>query len=502
MANTFLELAKTLLGFSAYTPPAPTLSTLDLDDPIVKQAREMAGGGLAPPPVTHLRWYPKDLEVAQVSADGGDLMMAAQLFRSMRSDGTVSGLLGVRAAGLLRLPRNFTGDDRMVEVLKTRSHAQELFDSTFPPSEVQALEEDGVMLGIGVAEMVPVPGRRNPVMIRLEPEFLKYNWKDNRWFYRSIAGLIPITPGDGRWILHVPGGRMSPWQKGAWIPCAEAWINKRHAKLNRFNYGGKLANPARVIKSPIGASEDQRYGSLAKLAAWGLNTVFELPVGWDAALLESKGEGHQVWKDDIADDNDDIKMAIAGQIVTSDGGTGFDKGDLFKMIRSDIVQTDGDKLAHTFNTQALPYLTAVLIGPEALADPGAVKWDTTPPQDRQREATLIMTGADAIQRLTAAVKPAGYEVMTAELALRLGLPIVKAAAQATPVAKLDIAPTDLAKSIRVREIRASRELPPLGDERDELTVAELDALIAAKAAAAQAVPAQAEPEEDEPKEAV
>jgi hypothetical protein len=54
---------------------------------------------------------------------------------------------------------------------------------------------------------------------------------------------------------------------------------------------------------------------------------------------------------------------------------------------------------------------------------------------------------------------------------------------ATPsnVARLDLAPTDLAKVVRVDEARASRDLPPIGDERGEKTIGELDA--AAKVAA-------------------
>lgn len=437
---SLLDFTKALLGFSAFAPPPITALNRSLEDPDVTRAREMAGGGLAPLPQTRLRWYLKDLEAAQHAADTGNLTPAAQLYRAMRRDGTISGLLSTRAAGLLRLPRSFTGAPDMVALMRARSNDQDLFDSTFPPSELRVFAEDLIMLNVAVAELVPVPGRKNPIFIRHEPEFLYYRWNENRWYFRSIAGPLPITPGDGRWVLGLAGGRISPWQFGAWIPCGNAFIEKSHAKLYRQNYGSKLANPARVIHAPPGAQEPERDGMLARMAAWGINTVVELPAGWEASLLESNGRGHQVWQEDESSANTDIKMAIAGQLVTSDGGTGFDKGDLFETIRSDIVQTDGSILAYILNTQAMPMLTALMIDlPTALADPGSVAWDTTPPQDRQREATLISTGASALAQLTASLQGYPFAVNVPELALRLGLPI----APGTPVAPPEpVAPSE------------------------------------------------------------
>ncbi len=46
-----------------------------------------------------------------------------------------------------------------------------------------------------------------------------------------------------------------------------------------------------------------------------------------------------------------------------------------------------------------------------------------------------------------------------------------------------LAPTDLAKVIRVREARASAGQQPFGDERDDMTITELDEFNKAKAAA-------------------
>lgn len=507
------ELAARLLGVSAYQPP-PT--THYVNDEVIEEARKRSGGNLAPLPATRLRWYMQDLETAQRAADMGDLMMAAQLYRAMRRDGNISGLLETRASGLIRLPRTFSGPEALVTAMKAMNGSRSVFDETFPPSECSLMVQDGIMLGAALGELVPVPGRAHPVMIRQEPEFLLYRWNENQWYFRSVGGLVPITPGDGRWILHIPMGRMSPWHFGKWIACGDAFISKSHAKNYRGNFGGKLANPARVLTAPLGANEPERYGMLSALARWGINTVFELPVGWDAKLLESNAAGSsvRVWRDDEASANDDVRMALAGQIVTSDGGSGFINGDLFKSIRADLIQTDGDSWAHTLNTQGLPALAYALQGQNGLDALASVAFETKQPADAVRETTVLQGVAIAVKMLNEALGPLGLQVSAEEIRARFDLPVVTAAAQSSgdladvtsaialakangvrpkpeailailsalgveaeevpaekTVVALDLAPTDVAKVVTVDEARRSRGLPGKGDER---YISELD----------------------------
>lgn len=410
-----------LLGASAYR--ANSGAGYDLDDPDVLAARERTGGNLQMLPSTRLRWYLTDLEAAQKAADGGRLKQAAQLYRAMRRDGTFSGLLTTRSSGLVRLPRKFHGHDEAQAALKARNGTRSVFDQLCPPSELELMDQDGIILGASVGELVPVPGREFPILIRLEPEFLDFQWNEGRWYYHSVAGRLPVTPGDGRWVLHVPKGRMSPWQFGQWIACGEAFINKTHAKLHRGNYGGKLANPARVIHAPHGATEEQRRGFLARIAAWGVNSVFELPPGWQASLLESKGEGHQVWQSDEESANRDFMMSLAGQVITSEGGKGFSNDEAAMAIRADLIQTDGDELAHTVNTQVLPSFLVSHWGEDALEQGVSVEWDTAQHKARMGEATAMVTIANAIKGMAEALGPYGREVDIVELVNRFGLPV-------------------------------------------------------------------------------
>lgn len=540
-----------LLGVSAYERPQGYGPSLDDDQ--VENVRRQLGGQLNPLPTTKTRFYLADLETAQFAADSGDLSQVGRLYRAMRRDGTLAGLMSTRTSGLVRLPKRFYGDSKITELLRAKNGSRSIFDEMFPPSECALLAADGIGPGVGVAELVPVTGRDYPVMVRLDPEWLRYRWNENRWYYNSVAGPLPITPGDGRWILHTPGGRIAPWNSGNWQALGRAWINKEHAMLHRSNYGAKLANPARAAVAPLGATEAQRTGFLAKLIAWGINTVFELPIGWDVKLLELKGEGYKVFAEDIQTSDLEYMICLAGQVVTVTGGSGFANADIHKSIRADLIKDTADGLAYTLNTQGLPPWIAERFGEEAIGT-ASMEWDVAEPRDMKAEADSMISVAQAVSQLRDALSPYGLELAVSELATRFGIPIandgdgdgapdsktpsnvipitrgsaaplepellskiVEVAKQAglrpttdsmrkaieaigiklepipsaQPTARLDLAPTDVAKVVRVDEARTSQGLPPIGDDRGKLTITELDAQASAPPEGASPAPAPA-----------
>jgi hypothetical protein len=420
------RIISALLSISAYEqPPANTQS---LDDPSVIAMRERVGGQLTGLPTTQTRWYQADLEDAIYAADRGDLSIAARLWRSCKRDGVFMGVLSTRTGGLVRLPKKFRGRADIVEALKlgTAEGAQgprSVFDEMFPQAELTKLAADGIGLGVGIAELVPVKGRDYPVMVRRDPEWLWYRWNENRWYYKTLVGLIPITPGDGKWILHIPGGRIAPWQDGIWQAIGRAWINKEHAVMYRANWESKLANPARVAISPNGASVDQEQSWFQQVMAWGVNTVFGLKNGYDVKLLESNGRGWESFGETIKSSEREYVIAVAGQEVTTDGGTGFANADIHKSIRADLIKETADALAYTINTQGLPPWIVARFGLDALEESALVEWEVTPAKDMNAAALTLTTAAGAIKALRETLKAAGVEVDVAELCQRFTIPV-------------------------------------------------------------------------------
>jgi hypothetical protein len=381
------------------------------------------GGHLAPPPQSITRWYLADLEAALHEADLGDLSRFARLCRAMGRDGTLKGVERSRTGGLVRLPKRFTGNAKMVAALVGRKGRRGIFDLMFPAPELAALVADGIKMGVGVAELLPVEGRAYPVLRRLNPEYLIYRWSENRWYYRSIGGLLAITPGDGRWILHLPGGESEPWTNALGWALGRAWITKDHAFHYRSNFESKLANPARVAYMPNGASEGQRQGFFERLMAWGVNTVFALLPGWEVKLLESNGRGYEVFLQTIQKCDEEIIIALGSSPVLITGGTGFANADVHKSIRADVIQDDAEGLAHTINTQGIPPWVNVTYGGDALDEAPMVAWDVTPPKDLKSEAESLSAAAKALVDLRAAYEPTGKEIDDERHAVQFAIPI-------------------------------------------------------------------------------
>jgi hypothetical protein len=381
------------------------------------------------------RFYQADVEDALIAADSsGDLSILSQLSRGLRRDGVLGGILSSRAGGLTRLPKLLRGSSSVVAAMQNGSDGEVgLFDRIFSPKELSLWIGDGILNGVCLGELVPLPDRLEPVFVRLDVEHLRYQWGDDRWYYYSIGGPVHVVPGDGRWILGMPGGYQNPWQNGLWASLARSYIAKDHAFHFREAYSSALANPARVAYAPQGAGQDQLDSVWHRLLQWGVNTAFGLPAGWEVKLLESNGIGHKVFQETMDASDHEIMVALAGQIVTITGGAGFANADIHATIRSDLIQDDGDWAANALNTQGLRQIVNRMFGS---GERGSVAWDTKPPGNLMVEANAITAAMEAIAACNQQLAPYGLKIDAREIATRYRIPTI----ETTPTAARPVAP--------------------------------------------------------------
>jgi hypothetical protein len=132
------NLVASLLGISTFSPPSAPFGP-ELGDDAVNAAREALGGRLEPIPQVRLRWYPPDIERAQMRASTGDLTMVGQLNESMKIDGVVRGLLDARTS-VVNFPKRFYGDPRVVESLLSKNASdRDVYNEMIPSTEARLM---------------------------------------------------------------------------------------------------------------------------------------------------------------------------------------------------------------------------------------------------------------------------------------------------------------------------------------------------------------------------
>lgn len=444
------DLAAALLGIATFQPPP--IAGPELGSDVVDSARRAMGGRLEPIPQVRLRWYPPDVERAQMRAQTGDMMMIGQLCESMKLDGVFRGLSDARSA-FVHFPKRFYGSQEVIDVLRAKNNSdRDVYDEMIPASEARLMVVDELICGVAVGEKVPVQGRDFPVLVRRYPQNLLYLWNRNQWYYRSIVGLIPIHPGveDERgngWVLHIGGGRLSPWNSGLWNTCGRSYINKTQSLFARQSYEMKHSHPARVATAPLGAAEEERQGMLNAIIRWALNAAFTLPVGWDIKLVESNGRGIEIYDQSIKNYNEELASALCGSSVMLQGTAGFANIDPFKMVAKHLMKTSAGGWDHCVNTQILPGFIARRWGVDALRNATTVETDIDEPRDRKAEADTLQSLANALKGLVEAIRAAQIAagvknpiaVDVNELLARFGVPTQKGAPLEVQTAAYDVA---------------------------------------------------------------
>lgn len=458
---------------------------------VVHGGRGKRAANLTPWMPTYQDWDIPDIAGALALAESGNLTMIGRICDALLSDGTIVGQLSTRFDGMLQLPRSIEGtSERYAAALRDE------FDSFCSSSELGLIARDGGLANVMFGELLEdEDGLR---LVRRNPEFLTFRHSENQWYVRTITGIEPVTPGDGRWLLAFPHGSDYPWRYGIWQALAFAFINRRQAFLNLNAWNNSLAFPIKKLTTPNGAVEEEVAETFDSINHFGPFPAILLNEGWTFELEQPSQATPTSLKDAIEASEREIVLAVSGQSGTTDPGPGFGNVGYFAKMKSDLVQVDAKTLAHALNTQVIPVWAQRRFSFDGWFHAPKVGWDTTPPKDRVADANAANVSAQAAKTWNELLASSGKRVDAVALAKEYGVPTLDAPIDVRPVieaepAKADapvaaedtssdapelvLAPTDLVAIVSVNEARKANGLPPMPG--GEVTILEFKARNAA-----------------------
>lgn len=332
--------------------------------------------------VTRDDWTPERLRTARRQADTGNLMLAADLFESMRGDDRISGVLGTRVRGLIRLPVSFEPHEG--EEPTPESEALEAdFWRSYPESDLVDLMSWGLGLGVGLAEQTweQSNGRLIPRLRVWSPRWLRWEHDRGAWVLTTeLQGDIVIEPGDPKWLLYTPYGNNRPWQRGLWRALGLWWLLKRYAQLDWGTYSEAHGSPLRVGLTAEGSQKADRDELASDLQEIAGVTGIALPPGFDIKLVEATARTYETFERQIEMADGAMAVAVAGQtLTTAVKGSSLAAAQVHMVIRAELIASDEMTFSTALHEQSIRAWTLFNFGSADRA-PWA-RWDIDPPED-------------------------------------------------------------------------------------------------------------------------
>jgi hypothetical protein len=335
-------------------------------------------------------------------------------------------------------------------------------------------------------------------------EFVRWNPSTEQLETTTKDGLyVPIVHGDGYWVV-IKKTDVLPWtQEAALLPASMIWGAHAYA-LADWAGASKSHGLAKIVgELPAGVSLQAKLADgsivLNEEAAAFLQMIQDVvsgeaqaavrPAGSKLDVLANTSTMYQIFSELITDRKKAATFVYLGtdaSLGAAGGAPGVDVSALFG-ISSTKLQGDFDAIEQGLNTGFYPVWTAINCGDSRYAprieylipDPDAKAKSEENGAKRSRLATAIKE----LKETGMVVDQDTVNKLAAEMGVSPAPILAAGDSKAVPI---QLAPTDIAKIVRVGPALRSIGLEPFGDARDGMTITELDEANKAKAAVNQA----------------
>lgn len=367
--------------------------------------------------VPQVRGALEDLVLGQFDAP-------AQLIDTIIADSRVQSAMASRTGGLLGRPITHElpdgkSDDKQAK--RCRDAWREVWPTLGNEAALGEFQRWSSMLSMSPAQLLWDTSEDLwcPYLSPWHPRYTYWHWSLRKLIAITLDGQVPITAGDGHWVLHAPMGEYRGWMRGAVRAIAPWWLARSYALRDWARYSERHGMPILLARTPFGADTEAVNTYRVQLSQLGQESVIQLPTSEDPGIgsydLEALEFSDQAWlafSGLITQCNAEITLALLGQNLTTEVKEGsFAAARVHADVRQAILEADARALEHTIYTQIARPFAAVNFGDPNLAP--RTCWDVAPYEDNKLAAETFAAFAMAVQTLRTAGKKVGNVVALA-----------------------------------------------------------------------------------------
>jgi hypothetical protein len=342
--------------------------------------------------------------------------------------------------------------------------------------------------------------------VRWDPHKRCYMTKVDPASVTDHAYEVPIVHGDGRWIVF-SSTACEPWKHcAAVLPAALVWAAHAYARRDWSSSSKAHGDVKLVGELPEGIALRDGAGATTPEAQALLDMLMGVlqsdggvgirPAGSKTEALTNPSSAWQVFSELVKDSGlaaARIYLGTDGTIGTNPTGPGVDLRALFG-VRNDLVESDVGAIERALQTGAIEIWTAINFGDSSFAP---YRKYLLPDADESARLASLGQRTESFHSAIARMRSNGFVVDAAAVEklakeFDVSAPALPDESKAAP--SVALAPTDIAKVVRVNEARASAGLGPLTlptgalDPDGLLTVEQFSAKAAAATAPAPVAP--------------
>jgi phage gp29-like protein len=330
----------------------------------------------------------------------GMFNLPSELADEISGDDRVQATIGSRTGGLFSQPLKHKGGSKAC-----RKAWKAAWRKLIPQSVASEIMTWAVLLGFCVCEILwdTTATPWQPYLKVWHPKFIWYRIERREYWAITMDGMVPITPGTGKWLLFTPHGGYRGWVRGVIRSVAEKWFIKGLAWRDWARFNERHGLPIFKAKIPAAGDLIQKVNFISALSRLGQESVIGLPqnvdgTGYDAELLEARDRAWESFMGTIDRCDKSIVLPILWQNLTTEVKEGsLAAARVHGDVRQNAIEFDNMTLSEALYEQVARVFAYVNFGDAEEAPYSS--WCVTPIEDYLAKGETFLKFGQGMQFL-------------------------------------------------------------------------------------------------------